>query len=49
MSFLIAFAELTKPFSGMTDFYDTISVFSINWQSDNTGGAMDSALFIGEA
>ena len=29
-----------------SDSYDNVSVFSIYWKSDNTGGAEDSSLFI---
>jgi len=31
---------------GVSDSYDNISVFSIYWKSDDTGGAEDSSLFI---
>jgi hypothetical protein len=30
----------------VSDSYDNVSVFSIYWKSDNTGGAEDSSLFI---
>jgi len=30
----------------VSDSYDTVSVFSVYWESDNTDGADDSSLFI---